>query len=245
MRVPRIYTPLALKNNSIVNLDASASIHIRDVLRLKLKARAVLFNGDGCDYYGEIVSQTKKKLEIFIVDVQPVDNESKHHIQLLQPLCRSDKMDWCIQKATELGVQHISPVICQHSNAKLATNKIDKKLDHWQSVIQSACEQSGRAVIPKIDAPASLADAFSRLSTKSIFRIISSPGAKQSLTELSNPNQQSVFLVGPEGGFSEDELILARNYDFEPITLGPRILRLETAVITTLSILQSRWGDLN
>lgn len=245
MRIPRIYTASDLKINLTISLDANASIHIRDVLRLKLAAKVVLFNGDGYDYYGEITSQAKKKIEIFIDEVQQVNNESRQHIQLLQPLCRAEKMDWCIQKATELGTQQITPVICERSNVKLATNKIDKKLDHWQSVIHSACEQSGRAIIPKIDTPTPLAKALANLSSQHSFRIISSPGSRQSLNNLSNQSGHCICLVGPEGGFSDAELALARNHNFEPVSLGPRILRLETAVITTLSILQSRWGDLN
>lgn len=245
MRIPRIYTPLTLQADSTISLDVGASVHIRDVLRLKLKAKIVLFNGNGWDYAGEIVSQTKKKLEISILDSYQLDNESPQHIQLLQPLCRAEKMDWCIQKATELGVQHITPIICKHNNVKIAENKIEKKLAHWQSVMHSACEQSGRATIPTIDRPTTLANILPTILTQNTLRIISSPGAPRSLSELSNETNHCICLIGPEGGFSEEELSLAKHYNFEFISLGPRILRLETAVITTLSILQSNWGDLN
>lgn len=245
MRIPRIYTPLTLEKNSTICLDANASAHIRDVLRLKINAKVLLFNGNGYDFSGVIASQSKKKLEISIIDAQQVTNESSLEVHLLQPLCRAEKMDWCIQKATELGVKKISPVICKHNNVKLADNRIEKKLAHWQSVIHSACEQSGRAIVPTIEAPQPLANTLSSIPTESSLRIISSPGATQNISELANPATHCICLIGPEGGFSEDELSLASNYNFEPISLGPRILRLETAVITTLSIAQATWGDLN
>lgn len=245
MRTPRIYTDLALDTNKTVCLETAASIHIRDVLRLKPNAKVILFNGDGCDYVGKIISLTKKLVEISIADVSAVDNESRQHIHLFQPLCRAEKMDWCVQKATELGIQLITPVICKHSNVKLAGNKIDKKINHWQSVIHSACEQSGRSLVPVINAPTTLADAINELPSHSMLRIISVPGARQSMTELSNETRKTVCLIGPEGGFSEDEVILAENHQFQPVSLGPRILRLETAVIAMLSILQATWGDLH
>lgn len=245
MRIPRIYTPSALKTNSTVCLDINASVHVRDVLRLKINSQVILFNGNGNDYVGKIVNQTKKKLEVVIDIAQQVNNESSLQIQLLQPLCRAEKMDWCIQKATELGVQKITPVICKHNNVKLADNRIEKKLLHWQSVIHSACEQSGRATIPAIDTPQSLENALASMPKENSLRIISSPGAKKNANELSAKTNHCICLVGPEGGFSEDELSLANRYNFEFISLGPRILRLETAVVTTLSLVQSNWGDLN
>jgi 16S rRNA (uracil1498-N3)-methyltransferase len=153
MRVPRIHTINPLSETQTAALDDKGIKHIRDVLRLNVGHHVILFNGDGYDYHGEITELHKRNVLIQIKDKILVECESPLSLHLLQPLCRSDKMDWCLQKATELGVNSITPFISSRVNLNLSHNKIHKKINHWQSVIHSACEQCGRASIPEINAP--------------------------------------------------------------------------------------------
>ena len=212
MRIPRIFTQHKLQVSASINLESKAVKHVKDVLRMSTGSAVILFNGDGNDYYASISDVTKKSVSVFIDSKQAVNNESSVSIHLLQPLCRADKMDWCIQKATELGVSQITPFVSSRVNINIAANRLEKKMDHWRSVIESACEQSGRAVIPCIND----------------FSV-----------------SACVCVIGPEGGFSQDEILQAQHEGFIPIKMGPRILRLETAVISALTLCQSRWGDLN
>ena len=165
---------LCLAKESI-DVDSSASNHLKDVLRLKVGHKVTLFDGDGFDYTGRITKLDKKSVRIEVHSYQRIVNESSLKIHLLQPVSRAEKMDWCIQKATELGVHQITPVICKRSNVKYEDKKIEKKLTHWQSVITSACEQSGRATIPSICAPLAYTEALTKISAKNALKIITSP----------------------------------------------------------------------
>ena len=246
MRIPRIFTSAELSTDQTVHLDSNASVHVREVLRLKKDYYIILFNGDGFDYSGQITLLTKKQIEIRLNSREPVHNESSLAIHLLQPLCRSEKMDWSIQKATELGVTNITPIICTRSNVKFAQHKIEKKLFHWQAVIQSACEQSGRAKVPHINAPELFSNAINAIQDNQTLRVAAVPNAKQTITTLDGQASKTcICAIGPEGGFSDDELKLLESADFEMTSLGPRILRLETAVISLITLIQSSWGDLN
>ena len=245
MRIPRIFSSTPLQTKGIVDLDSRATNHLKDVLRLKAGYKVVLFDGDGHDYAGEILRLEKKFTQIEIHSQIKVTNESTLSIHLLQPVSRAEKMDWCIQKATELGVHKITPTICARSNVKYDDKKIEKKLVHWQSVITSACEQSGRATVPLINAPLPYKEVISKSDDISSIKIITSPSANSTLSSIENKNvNHCVCSVGPEGGFTEDEISLAKNQGYCAISLGPRVLRLETAVIGTLAILQAQWGDL-
>ena len=245
MRIPRIYTSRNLLPQQPVSIDDQAHKHVKDVLRLNTGDAVILFNGDGFDYRGNITQSNKKATEVQLHEQTPADNESPLTIHLLQPLCRSEKMDLCIQKATELGVSHITPFISSRVNIKLAENRLDKKMNHWQSVIHSACEQSGRATIPQISPPVNLDQAIEMIADDYV-KILATPAAdKNDFGELTTRPGKCACLIGPEGGFSDQETVNANLAGFYNCLLGPRILRLETAVIAVLALVQSRWGDLN
>ena len=245
MRIPRIYTSEDLRSNQIILIESQAHKHIKDVLRLKLGDSLILFNGNGYDYAGKITESKKKTLSIQLEHHIKVDNESPLKIHLLQPLCRSEKMDWCLQKATELGASKITPFISSRVNIRIPTNRLNKKLEHWDSVIQSACEQSGRATIPTLAKPLDFNTAISNLPNDSL-KVIASPVAENNEIEnISFTPRECICLVGPEGGFTKQETLSANNTGFYNCLLGPRVLRLETAVIAVVTLLQAKWGDLN
>lgn len=243
MRVPRIHIAEPLHEAHTVDLDAKGIKHIKDVLRLSVGNHILLFNGDGYDYEGEILELHKRQATIQLVRKIKIQRESHLHLQLLQPLCRSEKMDWCLQKATELGVHTITPYISSRVNLSLPSDKVEKKLAHWKSVIHSACEQSGRAIIPNI----SIAQDFTTILPslpRNAAKIIAYPEAQASAT-ADNNNTHFVCVVGPEGGFTDEEIKFAQQHGFVAQRLGPRVLRLETAVISMLTLYQAQYGDLN
>lgn len=245
MRIPRIYISNDLAQTSKVSVDSKTHKYIKDVLRLTFGDPIILFNGDGHDYNGEICELHKKAVSIQLHEKQAITNESPLSIHLLQPLCRSEKMDWCLQKATELGVSKITPFISSRVNIHIPANRLGKKMDHWRSVIQSACEQSGRATLPAIEAPCNFTGLLPRLPADSI-KIITSPTANQSpLTDQAMYAHFCICAIGPEGGFAGEEIEFAQNAGFTTQLLGPRVLRLETAVLATIALVQSRWGDLH
>ena len=245
MRIPRIYTTSELQTSKEVYLDTNACKHIKDVLRLKPGDKIVLFNGDGSDYQSEIKAATKKQITALVGNKTQVNNESSLNIHLLQPLCRSDKMDWCLQKATELGVSEITPVISKRVNINIPQDRLKKKASHWHAVIASACEQSGRAQIPVINPPTHLDKAIAAVAEDTV-KIVASPNSNETIATTSVAEASNcVCLIGPEGGLTTEEIMLVENVGFNSVSLGPRILRLETAVIATITLLQSHWGDLH
>ncbi len=245
MRIPRIYTTAELHSSSEVALDASACKHAKEVLRLKTGNPIILFNGNGFDYHGEITSIAKKSIRVALNEQTVVENESGVDIHLLQPVCRSDKMDWCLQKATELGVQQITPFVSQRVNVHIPRDRLAKKMLHWNAVISSACEQSGRARLPRLNSPQS----FNQVAETSVTASIKLVAAPESNVRFSTAasvtaTNSCVCLIGPEGGLTTEEMELLAGAGFQSISLGPRILRLETAVIATIALVQSNWGDM-
>ncbi|MEM8843583.1 MAG: 16S rRNA (uracil(1498)-N(3))-methyltransferase [Pseudomonadota bacterium] len=245
MRIPRIYTQANLHHNQSTIVKAQAHKHIKDVLRLKVSDSIILFDGSGYDYRGKITEINKESLSVLLEQQIKIENESPLKIHLLQPLCRSEKMDWCIQKAVELGVSRITPYTSSRTNINIPNNRLSKKLEHWHSVIQSACEQSGRALLPSLESPIDFNTAINEFSSDYL-KVIASPIANQNEINLVETTpEECVLAIGPEGGFSDQELKHASNAEFIDCLLGPRVLRLETAVIAALTLLQIKLGDLN
>ncbi len=243
MRIPRIYTQHELQVSNKASLETSAAKHIKDVLRMSTGNQVILFNGDGHDYSGSICELSKKSVCVLIEKRQSLSNESPLSIHLLQPLCRAEKLDWCIQKATELGINEITLFNSARVNVNITAARLDKKMAHWRSVIESACEQSGRATIPTINSPTPFNDAVNKTSLDAI-KLIASPTAETTkLTPTNKVSTSCICAVGPEGGFNQDEILQAEHQGFHPIKMGPRVLRLETAVISALTLCQSHWGD--
>ena len=245
MRIPRIYTSAELNPVTNVILDDKARKHIKDVLRMNIGDSVLLFNGDGYNYSGRISEISKKLIRVNLADKYKATNESSLYLHLLQPLSRSEKMDLCLQKATELGVNEITPYISSRVNIHISKDRIKKKIAHWNSVIQSACEQSGRAHLPIINLPMAFHDLIISTNTQDGIKLITSPHA---IGTFGNISQQSykhcICAIGPEGGFDENEISHAELHGFNSVQFGPRILRLETAVISAMTICQSTWGDL-
>jgi 16S rRNA (uracil1498-N3)-methyltransferase len=244
MRMNRAYVDAPLAVGRRLALPESATAHFIRVLRLALGDCCVLFNGDGHDFDARIVAVHKRGCEVQIEAMRVIDNESPLRIVLLQGIARGEKMDWILQKSTELGVTAFVPVGSERSEVKLDGERADKRLAHWHSVVVAACEQSGRARVPDIAPLQALDVALSRLPDASV-RWCLDPAAATAIACLAAPGDQPVVIaIGPEGGWSPRDRALLSDAGFTGLRLGPRILRTETAGITAIAALQARFGDL-
>lgn len=242
--MPRFYTPGTLAPGALVKLLDSAATHASRALRMKVGDTAVLFNGDGNDYPCELTIMNKSEVSARIKTVRANHNESPLQITLVQAISSGDRMDFTIQKAVELGVSRIQPVSSQRSVVKLSGERAEKRREHWQNVVISACEQCGRAVIPSVMPTLPLPQWLAQTQTGAL-RLLLSPDAAQNLSDLPRPSAPIQLLIGAEGGLTQEEVRLATDHDFIPIRLGKRILRTETAALTAIASLQTLWGDFN
>lgn len=243
MRVIRIHVDSALSPGREVVLPESAAAHLSRVLRLTVGDECVLFNGDGRDYSARITALGKRELRATVGAVHQVENESPLRITLLQGVARGEKMDLILQKATELGVTAIAPLWSQRSEVKLDEARAEKRLAHWRGVVAAACEQSGRARVPEVAAPLSLAAALAFLPTGGA-RLILDPEGELAFSNLGVDTAAPVYLaIGPEGGWSPLDREQLRAAGFAGLRLGPRILRTETAGLAAIATLQARFGD--
>lgn len=244
MRLTRIHVAAPLVPGAEIALPEASAAHLSRVLRLGVGDACVLFNGDGHDYAARIVALGKRELRVAVDAATAVLRESPLHITLLQAIARGEKMDLILQKATELGVAQVRPLSSQRSEVKLDDARAEKRLSHWRSVVASACEQSGRAVVPEVIAPLPLAAALAALSAGGL-RLRLDPAGDINLRTLELAQAMPVLLaVGPEGGWSPLDLEELRAAGFVGLRLGPRILRTETAGLAAIAALQARFGDL-
>lgn len=225
-----------------MQLEENAARHLGAVLRLKPGHPLTLFNGQGGEYRAEISEINKKSAQVTIGEHDPVERESVLPIALAIGISRGDRFDFIVQKATELGVTTIVPLDTERTEVKLKGERRDKKLAHWRQVAISACEQSQRNQIPHIEAPQSLSQWLD--SANEGLRLVLHHRSDSRLAEMAAPQSGVTLLVGPEGGLSEAEIEGALAKGFQPLTLGPRVLRTETAPLAALSILQAQWGDM-
>lgn len=242
MRLTRSFVSQPLAIGATLALPEDAAAHLVRVLRLQPGDACVLFNGDGHDHDARIVSVGKREVLVDIVASRRIDNESPLAITLVQGIARGEKMDWILQKATELGVTRILPVTSERSEVKLDAQRAETRVAHWREVVVSACEQSGRARVPEVMAPQPLAQAAGLRAGRGF---LLDPAAERSLAALQGSTSGSCTLaIGPEGGWSprDREQLLAAG--FEGLRLGPRILRTETAGIAAIAALQAMAGDL-
>jgi 16S rRNA (uracil1498-N3)-methyltransferase len=203
----------------------------------------VLFNGDGHDYAATISAVGKREVRVRVDAAVAVGNESPLRITLVQGIARGEKMDWILQKATELGVAAIAPVSSERSEVRLEGERADKRLAHWRSVVVAACEQSGRASVPAVAPSQPLAEAMEGLDAQP--RYLLDPQAARAIGALATtPLTGCVLAVGPEGGWSPRDRGLLAQAGFEGLRLGPRVLRTETAGIAAIAVLQALRGDL-
>lgn len=239
----RIHQSILLKENTTIMLDPEAHHHLCRVLRAKKGDHLILFNGQGGEYQAIITKIDKKGTEVHVGQFLTKEVESPLSIHLAQGIARGEKMDFIIQKGVELGVTKFIPLITERSNVKLDKQREEKRLLHWRSVVISACEQSGRNQVPEVCPPIP----FKKWVTenRTIWRFILTPHVKSSLPAVDFSKNNSIeIMIGPEGGFSPEELELAKMYHFFPLQLGPRILRTETASIAAVVALQCQYGDM-
>ena len=239
----RFFTDSPLALNTEIQLSENAAAHATRALRLNVGDKATVFNGDGFDYECTLSSVKKNAVSATISSAKQINNESPLSITLLQGISSGDRMDFTIQKAVELGVTKIQPINSQRSVVKLSAERAEKRIEHWQNVAISACEQSGRAYVPKVLPPLSLEAWLSQNPHSDATRILLNPVGARRLAEIPKPNSSIELLIGAEGGLSNAEIDLATSQQFQSIVLGPRILRTETAALTAISVMQSLWGD--
>lgn len=225
-------------------LEGDRAHYLGRVLRLRVGDNVCVFNGAGGEWLASIDSMTKSTATLSIGEEIDASTESPLKIHLVQGVSRGERMDFVVQKATELGVKRITPVLTEYSMVKLDATRAAKRREHWQSVAASACEQSGRVRLPLVDAPLSLKDWFGAKPAAVDAELILKPGAVESLASVNAPHTKVCILIGPEGGFSDTEYEDARITGFQAVSLGPRVLRTETAAVAALTVLQTRWGDL-
>ncbi len=247
MHKTRIYQNSKLILNETLKLSDDAFGHMIRVLRLNEGDTVALFNGNNAyQYTAKLVEVKKKYASVRIVSQDAITNESPLNIHLGQGISRGDRMDFTLQKSVELGVNKITPLFTERCGVKLSSERLAKKRDQWQKVVISACEQSGRCIVPEVAEPMTL-QGWLNQETNAL-KLNLHPKAKHSIMSLpvdnSNNKQRVRLLVGPEGGLSDEEISQAKQADFQDILLGPRVLRTETAALTAITALQCRFGDL-
>ena len=225
-----------------MTLPQQAAHHATRVLRLAAGDGVTLFNGQGGEFGATIVRVGKAEVAVEIGPRVDRECESPLCITLVQALSGGEKMDFTVQKAVELGVSTIQPVISSRSVVRLAGERAEKRVHHWQGVVISACEQCGRNRVPAVGAILPL-ETWLGSSDRSGLRMVFAPEATRTLHELPTPSSGVTVLAGPEGGFSEAEVAAAATYGFVPVRLGPRVLRTETAALAAIAAMQAVWGD--
>ncbi len=245
MRHLRFYVPLSLNVGDILQIPEDKARHLTQVLRLSLGAEFILFNGDGHEYTTRLTQLKKRRLTAEILASERIDRESTIQIHLLQGLSLGDRMDATIQKCVELGVDSISPLRTSRSNLKLNEKRLEKKHEHWLKIVQSACEQSGRNTLPQLQKTTQFESTVRHYATNtSALKLILHPPAETKINQLTTSPTKISLLVGSEGGFTDEELQLAQQCGFLPLSLGPRILRTETAGMAAIAGIQIKWGDI-
>jgi len=243
----RIYHNTELILNETLKLSDDAFGHIVRVLRLCEGDTIALFNGyEPYQYTAKLVEVKKKQASVEIIREDVVVNESPLNVHLGQGISRGDRMDFTLQKSVELGVNKITPLFTERCGVKLSAERLAKKRDQWQKIVISACEQSGRCIVPEVAEPMVLQD-WLKQETDAL-KLNLHPKAEHSIMTLpmesSVKDQRVRLLIGPEGGLTDEEISQANQADFQDILLGPRVLRTETAALTAITALQCRFGDL-
>ncbi len=236
----RLYLPAAYQAGATLPLTGDAAHYLLRVLRLSMGDSVEIFDGKGQAAHATLAEASKKhgllRVETLL---PPADNESPLKTILAQGISRGERMDWTLQKATELGVHTLQPLFTERVEVKLKGDKLEKKRAHWQKLVISACEQSGRNVVPKVLPPAPLNEWLQSFRPG----IVLAPTAEQPFSKLDQAPHPMHILVGPEGGLTKEEIIHAQQAGLTAVRLGPRILRTETAGCALLAAAQARWGD--
>ena len=245
MRIPRIYTDQPLLPGSEVLLPEQAGEHVARVLRMERGHPLILFNGDGRECDARLASLAKRTVTAQVLATRDANREAPLQLTLAQGVARGEKMDWILQKATELGAARIVPLITERTEVKLDEDRAERRLAHWQSVIAGACEQSGRNVLPVVEPPQRLDRWLGALGeAHTAVRLALLPEGDTALRNLPGLQSGALLVVGPEGGLSDHDIAMLTHAGFLGLRLGPRILRTETAGIAALAALQALYGDL-
>jgi 16S rRNA (uracil1498-N3)-methyltransferase len=242
VRLTRVYVEEPLAAGKSCTLEGSAANHIMRVLRLRDGDTLTLFDGRGGEYGARIAGFRKNSVQLDVQEHRDLERESPLQLTLAQGISRGERMDWVMQKATELGVTRIVPVITGRTVVKLDERQGERKVEHWRAIVIAACEQSGRNRVPEVAAPCAFHEVL-RSGDAGGKKLLLSPTGKLNARDLSLSGR-ATLLVGPEGGLSPDEQELAVAAGFEQVRMGPRVLRTETAAIAALTILQHDYGDL-
>ncbi len=244
MRLIRVFVEAALAPGARIEAGDTAAAHITRVLRLGAGDPVTVFNGDGSDYPTRIAALRGSRVEIEVLDRLPARPESPLALTLVQGIARAERMDLIVQKATELGVAAIQPVVTARSIVRLDAEATARKLLHWRGIVIAACEQCGRARIPAIAAPLALLEWLARLAPESVRRLQLAVDAAESLTSAAAGAVAIELLIGPEGGLDDGERKSAASAGYRGCSIGPRVLRTETAALAALALLQASAGDL-
>ena len=239
--MPRFYVDFALSPDSVVKLPDDVVRHL-NVLRVKNTEEIVLFNGNGKVYPALPEVLEKRHASVRILREEATDNESPLNITLVQAVSAAERMDFTLQKSVELGVAEIRPVISERCVVRLSGERAEKRVARWQEIVVSACEQSGRNIVPKVLPLTTYAQALQQLSQETT-KLLMSLNRAQKLSDVQPQSGKVVFMVGPEGGWTEKEEQQAFDAGFQSVTLGKRVLRTETASLAAIVAMQTLWGD--
>lgn len=239
--MPRFYVDFALSPDSVVKLPDDVVRHL-NVLRVKNTEEIVLFNGNGKVYPALPEVLEKRRASVRILREEATDNESPLNITLVQAVSSAERMDFTLQKSVELGVAEIRPVISERCVVRLSGERAEKRVARWQEIVVSACEQSGRNIVPKVLPLTTYAQALQQLPQETT-KLLMSLNRAQKLSDVQPQSGKVVFMVGPEGGWTEKEEQQAFDAGFQSVTLGKRVLRTETASLAAIAAMQTLWGD--
>ena len=239
--MPRFYVDFALSPDSVVELPDNVVRHL-NVLRVKNTEEIVLFNGNGKAYPALPEVLEKRRASVRILREEATDNESPLNITLVQAVSAAERMDFTLQKSVELGVAEIRPVISERCVVRLSGERAEKRVARWQEIVVSACEQSGRNIVPKVLPLTTYAQALQQLPQETT-KLLMSLNRAQKLSDVQPQSGKVVFMVGPEGGWTEKEEQQAFDAGFQSVTLGKRVLRTETASLAAIATMQTLWGD--
>ena len=239
--MPRFYVDFALSPDSVVELPDNVVRHL-NVLRVKNTEEIVLFNGNGKSYPALPEVLEKRRASVRILREEATDNESPLNITLVQAVSAAERMDFTLQKSVELGVAEIRPVISERCVVRLSGERAEKRVARWQEIVVSACEQSGRNIVPKVLPLTTYAQALEQLPQETT-KLLMSLNRAQKLSDVQPQSGKVVFMVGPEGGWTEKEEQQAFDAGFQSVTLGKRVLRTETASLAAIAAMQTLWGD--
>jgi 16S rRNA (uracil1498-N3)-methyltransferase len=244
MRLTRVYVDAPLASGAQITLAGNAASHVTRVLRLRVGQTLTLFNGLGGEYLATIDRAHGGEVTVSVGEHGAIERESPFPLTLAQGVSRGERMDLVVQKATELGVTRLVPLLTERSVVRLDAQQADRKFNHWRAVAIAACEQCGRNRLPNVALPTQLREFLRQPAAARGTQLLLSPEATQRIEDVPRPEAGATVLIGPEGGLADEEQQDALAAWFSAVRLGPRVLRTETAAIAALTLLQREFGDL-